>query len=132
MDNSHADLRRANLRQALIVDSVFAKADLRNATFDQATVRNVSLESSDLRGATFDNADLSGSVLVGARIDDGVLDRARLCNTILPNGTLSNPSSTGCKGAPLFGPRDATIVMTPADPLYPGARALQDLSLIHI
>ena len=88
--------------------------------------RNVSLESADLRGVSFDQTDLSGSVLAGARIDDGALDRAILCNTVLPNGNLANPSSTGCEGAPSFGPHDATIVMTPANPLYPGAQAMQD------
>ena len=126
MDNSHAVLRDADLRQAIIVDSAFTKADLRNVTLDQAIVRNVSLESADLRGVSFDQTDLSGSVLAGARIDDGALDRAILCNTVLPNGNLANPSSTGCEGAPSFGPHDATIVMTPANPLYTGAQAMQD------
>ncbi len=92
---TRADLRGANLSGARVRGAVLVHADLRDANLDGADLGNTTIQSSDLRGASLVGANLSGAHLGGA-VD---LRGANLTGADLRGTNLSNVT---------FGPGDLT------------------------
>ena len=64
-----ADLRKANLHDALLRGANWAEACLAEANLSNAVLRGTNLHKADLRGANLENATLVGANLTQARYD---------------------------------------------------------------
>ena len=86
--NGDPDLKRANLRGAVLCDADLRDVDLRDANLRDANLRDANLFDADLHGAYLLNANLHGADLYGADLRDANLRDANLFDADLRNVDL--------------------------------------------
>ncbi|UZF55286.1 pentapeptide repeat-containing protein [Gordonia polyisoprenivorans] len=102
----HAGLTLTNLVGADLVGASFVGADGRLASFTGADLRGANLTGANLSQGSFTGANLTGANLSGANLTEANflgadlttanMAGATFCNTFMPDGTVKNPSRTGC------------------------------------
>ena len=86
--NGDSDLKRANLRGAVLCDADLRDADLRDADLRDADLRDANLFDADFHGAYLLNANLSDANLSDANLFDADLHGAYLLNANLHGADL--------------------------------------------
>ncbi len=106
-------LRDADLRGADLSDAVLSDADLRGADLSDAVLSDAVLRGADLRGAVLSGADLSDADLRDADLRDAVLSDADLRGADLSDAVLSDAvlSDADLRGADLRGGLDGVPVI---------------------
>jgi uncharacterized protein YjbI with pentapeptide repeats len=84
-----AQLARADLRRAFLIESDMRRADLTSAALERAILRKTNLCGADLRHANLSGADLCRANLSGADLRDASLSTAFLKYTNLSGADLS-------------------------------------------
>lgn len=87
-DLTEAVLMRANLRGAQLDGADLRGADLTSGNLSQASLRGADLSGAILRGVDFNRSDLSGTILQGANLALSNLQAARLDGTMLEGANL--------------------------------------------
>jgi hypothetical protein len=88
-----ADLSRANLREAFLVEVAFNGANLVGADLSDANLRGADLIAADLRGADLRDADLRGAEFHWADLTDADLSNANLQDSTATKEQLDTASS---------------------------------------
>ena len=87
---NHANLRGANLRDAILYESNFNYANLSGADLYSVRLSRAKMQGANLSGATLRHADLSGVKLMEADLNGADLSKANLCFVNLSRADLSN------------------------------------------
>ena len=74
----------------------FTAADLGGANFTGANLSQAAFTSANLTGANLSGANLTEVNFLGADLATVNMTGATFCNTFMPDGTIKNPSKTGC------------------------------------
>jgi len=90
-----ADLRRADLRRAMLMGATLRGADLHRAMLIGAVLKEAALDGATLAEATLNTADLTGADLIGANLPGADLTTATLDGADLTGATLTAADLTG-------------------------------------
>jgi hypothetical protein len=92
---SDANLSDANLRRANLGDAILSDANLRRANLSDANLRRANLSDAILSDANLSDAILSDANLRRANLSDANLRRANLSDAILSDANLSDANLSG-------------------------------------
>jgi uncharacterized protein YjbI with pentapeptide repeats len=121
-DLSGADLRRANLRAAFLLEANFSDADLTGAQLSAAFLGGAFLTNTKLGGANLSEASLSAARLAAANLSGANLSGAELTGAMLLRTNLEGANLTGCSvygisawNVKLGGAMQSDLLITPSD-----------------